>query len=83
MLMKRGPNAYNNFVRALQETNQLDALRVLTETRSNLNLPPSQFIDCGEINSNIPSTRNGEASNVGDFSIGVQYSSPPSSAEYR
>lgn len=34
--------------------------------------------------SSIPSTRNGElASNVGDFSIGVQYSSPPSSAEYR
>lgn len=83
MLMKRGPNAYKNFVYALQETNQVDALRVLTETRSHLNFPPHHFITCGEINSNLPSSRNGEASSVGDCSLEMQYSNSTSSAEYR
>lgn len=84
MLVKRGPNAFNNFICALQKTKQLEVLRVLELTRSNLNQPPSFFIPPREISSHIPIRSNGKSSN-GDYrSPPMQYSaSPPSNSEYR
>lgn len=41
MLVCRGPSAYQNFVNALVETNQMTVINHLDETRSGLGLPPS------------------------------------------
>lgn len=89
MLVKRGPNAYNNFVGALRETNQLEVLSVLEVTRSNLNQPAYQFIPSRETNA-IPIRRrnqSGESRDIsnGDFNLSnVLYSSSsPQCDEYR
>lgn len=89
MLVKRGPNAYNNFVGALRETNQFEVLSVLEVTRSNLNQPAYQFIPSRETNA-IPIRRrnqSGESRDIsnGDFNLSnVLYSSSsPQCDEYR
>nr|CAH0100029.1 unnamed protein product [Daphnia galeata] len=90
MLVKRGPNAFKNFVGALQETNQSDVLRVLELTRSTLDQPPSLLIPSRESNA-IPIIRrrnqSGENRDTshGDFSsANVQHSSSlPACEEYR
>lgn len=90
MLVKRGPNAFNNFVGALTETNQLDVLSVLEVTRSNLNQPPYQFIHSRETNA-IPMIRsrhqsgeNRDLSNGDSGMPNVLYSSSlPQCDEYR
>lgn len=87
MLIKRGPQAFNNFVRALQETNQVEVLRVLEVTRSNLSQPSHHFIRPREQTQSQPiHVRNSVEISNGDFSHSplYQYSaSPPNSAEYR
>jgi len=41
MLICRGPSAYKNFIKALNETNQTTVVQHLNETRAKLGLPPS------------------------------------------
>lgn len=90
MLVRRGPNAFRNFVGALKETNQVDVLRVLEMARSTLSQPPNLFIPSRESNP-IPIIRrrnqSGENRDIsnGDFSsANVQHSSSlPACEEYR
>ena len=86
MLVRRGPHAFNNFVCALRETNQVNVLRVLEVTRSNLDQPPNHFIRPRETTPSQPiHLRNSLEISNGDFSSPLhQYSaSPPTSAEYK
>ena len=57
MLVRRGPDAFKNFVKALSETNQLSALTVLSDARLKCGLPPLpipiQQITCENVDRNM------------------------------
>lgn len=79
MLLKRGPNAYNNFIKALSLTSQHQVLEILDATRSRLGYPAHEIsLPTNGRSAKLPMREN-EKEGANSFS----YPQTPVSAEYK